>query len=1155
MLSAHPVWKVFLSGLTITNGQATSAQQDGGGIFNYGTLTVSNCVISGNKTAPCNVITCFSGGGIANLSVCTIINSTISQNEASGNGGGIFTSAAGLSLVNCTICSNIADADYGAIFGFPVFMTNCTVAENQAAVSVGGVVSSTSSSNVLANSIIAGNTAGGFPSDVSGPFISAGYNFIGVTNGSTGFGLSGSQDQVGSVASPIDPSLGPLQINGGQTPTLAPLPGSPVIDQGKSFGIATDQRGRSRPYVNPYSTEPPGGDGSDIGAYEVNPASLVVSNNNDSGPGSLRQTLQDAGGSDYDTISFAPGVTGVITLTNGPIVVDKTLSITGPGATILTLSGNNNSRIFSITGKNTQLVLDGLSLVQAQSADGCLLVSTNAALNVEFCTVRGNACAGIYNQGQVELIYSTVAGNANPGPGGAIANQGGNLTVVDSTLSGNSASLGGGIYFNHGSLFLYSSTIVSNSTIAVGVPSQQGGGIDIFGPALPPVVQSTIIANNSANQGPDVLGTFNSAGYNLIGIGDGSAGFTNGMSQDQVGSAGTPLDPLLGPLQNNGGPTPTHAPLSGSPVVDQGYDVLGLTIDQRGLPRTVDIACATNAIGGDGTDIGAVEADSSYICPCNCSTQVVVDVSQTLRSVDARSSGVNSAIWEYGFDSPDTLSLLTEMGCRTLRFPGGSFSDEYHWASNYIEGSSFEAWPTAFTNFMDIATNLGANVFITVNYGTGTTNEAADWVNFANNLNQCGFKYWEVGNECYGTWEADHNTNAPYLPNDPWTYAMRFRDYYNAMKAVDPTIKVGIVAVPGEDTYVNNLSHSAYNPRTGTTHYGWTPVLLSTLAGLGVTPDFMVHHFYPEYQVDSDSRLLQAATNWAGDAANLRQQISDYFGPGGTNIELLCTENNADSGSQGRQSTSLVNGLYIADSLSQIMKTEFDSWLWWIFENGQDTSGDFDPALYGWRTYGDFGLVLNASTRYPTFYAMKLMQYYARPGDTILNATSGDPLLAVYAAKKSGGALSLLVINKDPTNTLTRQITLAGFMPNAVATVRFYGIPQDDAARTNAPSAAQDIATGTFGGAAPSFSYSFPPYSLTLFTFAPPGAPLLSISLTPTNTAVISWPDIGAYTLQTNGNLSTTNWADYGGVVTTTNNTNSVTITPPTGDLFFRLSQ
>ena len=94
----------------------------------------------------------------------------------------------------------------------------------------------------------------------------------------------------------------------------------------------------------------------------------------------------------------------------------------------------------------------------------------------------------------------------------------------------------------------------------------------------------------------------------------------------------------------------------------------------------------------------------------------------------------------------------------------------------------------------------------------------------------------------------------------------------------------------------------------------------TTLKNLGVTPDFMVHHRYPQWtnpddpgsSSDNDAALLQSAANWAVDAADLRQQISDYFGSGGTNIELVVTENNSDSGAPGKQSTSLINGLYYA---------------------------------------------------------------------------------------------------------------------------------------------------------------------------------------------------------------------------------------------------
>src|SRR5204863_5315351 len=129
---------------------------------------------------------------------------------------------------------------------------------------------------------------------------------------------------------------------------------------------------------------------------------------------------------------------------------------------------------------------------------------------------------------------------------------------------------------------------------------------------------------------------------------------------------------------------------------------------------------------------------------------------------------------------------------RALRFPGGSLSDEYHWSSGTSSTNQWK-WATSFSNFAHIATNLGAEAFITVNYGTGTPAEAAGWVRHANVTNHFGFKYWEIGNECYGTWETDTNVNS----HDAYTYALRASNYFIQMRAADPTIKIGVVAVPG----------------------------------------------------------------------------------------------------------------------------------------------------------------------------------------------------------------------------------------------------------------------------------------------------------------------------------------------------------------------
>ena len=124
-------------------------------------------------------------------------------------------------------------------------------------------------------------------------------------------------------------------------------------------------------------------------------------------------------------------------------------------------------------------------------------------------------------------------------------------------------------------------------------------------------MKNTIIAQNLVDFTgfkPDVTGKFDTKGHNLIGIVDGSTGF--GDPTDLIGSGGAPLDPMLGPLRHNGGPTQTHALLAGSPAIDHGDNAvvdpitgLPLTSDQRGLRRHKD----GNGDGVSAVDIGAFE--------------------------------------------------------------------------------------------------------------------------------------------------------------------------------------------------------------------------------------------------------------------------------------------------------------------------------------------------------------------------------------------------------------------------------------------------------------------------------------------------------------------------------------------------------------------
>jgi predicted outer membrane repeat protein len=139
------------------------------------------------------------------------------------------------------------------------------------------------------------------------------------------------------------------------------------------------------------------------------------------------------------------------------------------------------------------------------------------------------------------------------------------LTLVNSTVSGNSASgRGGGILATKGSLL--HATIAQNSAHIGGGVFSTGGTLEAFS------IKNTIIAQNhidAGGSGPDVSGALSSLGHNLIGIQDGSTGFS---SADLLGTAASPLDPKLGPLKNTGGSTQTHALLKGSPAIDAGAD-------------------------------------------------------------------------------------------------------------------------------------------------------------------------------------------------------------------------------------------------------------------------------------------------------------------------------------------------------------------------------------------------------------------------------------------------------------------------------------------------------------------------------------------------------------------------------------------------------
>jgi hypothetical protein len=386
----------------------------------------------------------------------------------------------------------------------------------------------------------------------------------------------------------------------------------------------------------------------------------TVTNLDDAGDGSLRQAILDtpSGG----TVDFLAGLSGTITLATGELAIGKDLTIGGPGSDVITVSGNQSSRIFEIAA-NVTVDISGLTIADGYSGaagsgiytigtlvlTGSVLtrnsgvgtaiynigtmtvinstlsgntlsgsITNNGTMDLSFSAVTGNSsngnAGGIRNGGMMTIRNSTISDNAAISAGGGILN-GGTLTITDSTISGNSslARYGGGISNSDGATLTVTSCTISNNSAPI------GGGIYNFNQGTLNL-RNTILAGNAAPNSPDVVGVLTSQGYNLIGDGTGGSGYD---ATDLVGMAGSPIDPLLGPLQDNGGPTQTRALLAGSSALNAGDPTLLGVADQRGVLRS------------GGVNIGAYRASATaFVLSAPDTVQAGVPFDVTVMAVD-----------------------------------------------------------------------------------------------------------------------------------------------------------------------------------------------------------------------------------------------------------------------------------------------------------------------------------------------------------------------------------------------------------------------------------------------------------------------------------------------------------------------------------------
>ncbi len=388
------------------------------------------------------------------------------------------------------------------------------------------------------------------------------------------------------------------------------------------------------------------------------PASAAVitvnttADENGTGAGcSLREAIRSAnentaiggcvsGAAGADTITLPPGTyplsigpAGDDLTATGDLDVSEELTITGGGTATTVINGGLLDRVFDVLATAGTVTITDVTITGGKSEAG----TNGGAIDVEDSTLRlervlltanqaDNFGGAIHDNAGILLISdSAITSNVALDDSGGIDHIDGTPTgpsvLTNVTITGNSSGTtttegwGGGIGSSN-AMTLNNVTIVGNTVVNAGGSGYGGGGLAGPNPPSPVTITNSLIAGNTAPEGPDCYLTVNSGGYNLIGDGTGCA-ITPGPG-DKIGTGAAPIDPLLGPLTDNGGSTPTRALLKGSPAIDGGNPAAPgsggsacAATDQRGLTRNCDIGAyelvycekvAVNRIGTAGKD-------------------------------------------------------------------------------------------------------------------------------------------------------------------------------------------------------------------------------------------------------------------------------------------------------------------------------------------------------------------------------------------------------------------------------------------------------------------------------------------------------------------------------------------------------------------------
>jgi hypothetical protein len=415
--------------------------------------------------------------------------------------------------------------------------------------------------------------------------------------------------------------------------------------------------------------------------------------------------------------------------------------------------------------------------------------------------------------------------------------------------------------------------------------------------------------------------------------------------------------------------------------------------------------------------LGSFSGQSAFAQnPASVAVKVVINRSQHVAAVSSHSIGLALEVWDPYMTNPAAPKLIKDAGFSILRYPGGSYADLYHWKNNSASQTATIIKEDGFDNFAKIMKASSASALITVNYGSniagdggGEPKEAADWVRYANIVKKLGIKYWEVGNEIYGNgfysgdaWEVDRHLNVPDKDNSrlqnpalsPSTYGQNVVRYVKAMKAVDPSIKVGaVLATPGDWP-------DGWEP-------DWNTNVLKTA---GDAVDFVAIHWYgggktPEGAIKSAEKIPVIM-------AKLKEKIQDISPDRAKNIKIWVTE-----GDCAGFNCQPPGALYAAQAAFLWLENGVDHMNWWDLHNGISVKND--------GSYDDQGILSNASsikgvsepalnTPFPPYFGLKLANSILNRASFIVKADSDANLVKAHAVSLPSGKLGVLLINEDP---------------------------------------------------------------------------------------------------------------------------------------------